>query len=404
MAIVLWYIVFRRQQLLSPAIDFAHLCQIPITLLYRNTTIAAGQPGDHNNHYNITNICKDFRCSEFLSFRGEIEPTIVCDLDNEINPVFVPQNLSDEAYAKAAPAFRLALKALLTDAAMKYLPTMADGDMYKATYNDKGLCKGDKITWQQVDEIEQQPPVVAPNGERSIWFVRILKYPSSTHPRSVNDEMRERARVLIANMASMIDTEFTDFDGEDDAPNGRSSAFEGPLPAHLHQHFRRGFRSINQINFKMLQDLEDVSQPEYHQLKLAATLVHEFAHAFQKAVNGKRREEVLLQELAHCRGWLRLRQRDLRRHRQSKQRLVRNLWPEVDEEEEFTTTFQDEWRTCHQDSSPTGMALPNHRRVLRRMWSQNWPSLRLECRCGARQRTHVLVHAERVHKFLLACR
>ena len=61
-----------------------------------------------------------------------LDPAKVCDLNNDIHPVFLPilDQLSQEDGSKATPALRLASRAVQTHAAVTYMLTMSEGDMY----------------------------------------------------------------------------------------------------------------------------------------------------------------------------------------------------------------------------------------------------------------------------------
>ncbi|KAK4618955.1 hypothetical protein CLAFUR0_11908 [Fulvia fulva] len=216
-------------------------------------------------------MCKDYCCSAFLHFQDVIDPSVICDLDNNINPIFRPKNVSDEDYARAAPALRLASRALLTDAATKYLLTMSEGDIFldgKTAKSKKALVKGRQVSWSEVDQLE-----------------RVLKRHTDDQITAGKSLMRSRAGRLIANMTDMV--QFF-FDDPLACGSGQTAALEGPLLPNLHQRFPRGTRSLICISPVYFEELESPSQWARHHFRLAEVLLHELAHAVHMAVNGHR--------------------------------------------------------------------------------------------------------------------
>lgn len=137
-------------------------------------------------------MCKDYCCSAFLHFQDVIDPSVICDLDNNINPIFRPKNVSDEDYARAAPALRLASRALLTDAATKYLLTMSEGDIFldgKTAKSKKALVKGRQVSWSEVDQLER---VLKRHTDGKYYheLKTLLKYPRSDHRGKVTHALK----------------------------------------------------------------------------------------------------------------------------------------------------------------------------------------------------------------------
>ncbi|EME40996.1 hypothetical protein DOTSEDRAFT_37713 [Dothistroma septosporum NZE10] len=219
-------------------------------------------------------MCTDLCCSTFLKYQDEVDTTIVCELDDGVDPIFTPQNLSQKELAKAATAFRLASKALSSDAATKFWSPWLT--VICTWRRSKQPAKGRYTAWQEVDRLQQKLEGMTrrelrASSLRSPHCVTVLRYSREDHPRAISQEIRARARQLITDLTSMIGVRLEDCGL---VAGGITGAFDVPLLPRDHDNFPRGCRSQLSINSCVLRLLEDPTEPGVHQLKLAEILLH----------------------------------------------------------------------------------------------------------------------------------
>ncbi|KAF2206481.1 hypothetical protein CERZMDRAFT_103383 [Cercospora zeae-maydis SCOH1-5] len=184
--------------------------------------------------------CSNFCCSDFYNMAEQEVKRPTDPLQNDIHPIFgrdkfvVPgwipglkSKSADEEYQCLGPSLRLASRLMTTDAFMKHVVTVADGDIYLDATNSKSVRRGRKV--------ETLSETFTPDGRCR----NILIYPRQ---RRVNDAMRLRARRIMNQLVDFVT--FSVGTVEDGAC---CAAAMGPLPRNVPSCFFAGRLSVIEL-------------------------------------------------------------------------------------------------------------------------------------------------------------
>ncbi|KAI5357281.1 hypothetical protein Slin14017_G122900 [Septoria linicola] len=227
--------------------------------------------------------CAGFCCSDFKNFVDE--PTVHQNdpLQNPVLEFFTSDRFNvSKAWYKAVlfDACRLASRLVWTDAFVRHVVTVMDGDMYGDS--GKSFRRGRRLT--SISEVKSEEG--NPRG--------ILLYAQ----KAVTHEMRNRARLIMLDMIRNIDFVIAMPD-EKRLPEGAAAVCR-QLPDRRavfrnmsdRQRFKHGIRSQIVLGWRVwwpvVQTLIKSDAPAepampYHRWQLARTILHEFGHALSNA-------------------------------------------------------------------------------------------------------------------------
>ncbi|KAM3415167.1 hypothetical protein BST61_g10289 [Cercospora zeina] len=236
--------------------------------------------------------CSNFCCSDFYNMAEEEFQVPTDPLQNAIHPIFAfdkfafPGYTSESAveeYKILAPSLRLASKLMTTDAFMKHIVTMVDGDVFFDATNSQFFRRGRKV--------EKLSETFTPDA----CDKNILIYPRQ---RQVNDAMRIRARIIAHQLTHLVSMSVGD---AEDSPC--CAATMDPLPGNIPIYFSYGHRSLVHLK-SWATHLANFTWPLHRperellmaQFTYATVILHEtFGHALVKARFGSRVQEPFFQ-------------------------------------------------------------------------------------------------------------